>query len=151
MDFAQERYSDELVAEMMPLWEIHSNETRDMNPIPLDPNLEVYKAMDMMGMLRVYTMRFAKKLVGYQVMMVSQHHHSKDLKVAQMDILFVHPDWRLGLIAYRFIKWCDAKLAAEGVQLTVKAIKARLDFGTILERMDYVLEDVVYSRRLSCP
>lgn len=148
MKFSREYYSDELIAEMMPLWIMHAEETKDENPMTLDPNFALYKLMEDAGSMRVYTMRQAGKLVGYQVVFIATHPHSQKVLTAQMDILFLHPEHRKGFAACNFIAWCDGELQAEGVNIVMKTIKKRLDFGQILKRMGYKIEDVTYSRQL---
>lgn len=149
MKYAREIYCESLIAEMMPLWVMHAEETKDENPMTLDPNFTLYKLMEDSGSMRVYTMRQAGKLVGYQVLFIATHPHSKRVLTAQMDILFLHPDYRKGYAAMNFMTWCDGELQAEGVNIVIKTIKRRLDFGAILERMGYKAEDVTYSRQLS--
>lgn len=149
MNYAREHYSQGLIDEMMPLWQMHAEETKDENPMTLDPNFVLYKLMEEAGSMRVYTMREAGKLVGYQVLFIANHPHSKRVLTAQMDILFLHPDHRKGYAAMNFLTWCDGELQAEGVNIVVKTIKRRLDFGVLLERLGYKAEDVTYSRQLS--
>lgn len=149
MRFQREQYSNELVQEMMPLWHAHHAETSDILYGPLDPDMRSYELSALAGLIRIYTVRVAGKLQGYQVFFVSHHPHSKESIQAIQDILFIHPSVRKGLIGYRFIRWCGNQLQNEGVNIVHQRISARNDFGRILTRMGYVLEDLTYSKRLT--
>lgn len=146
--FAHELYSAELVEEMLPLWKAHNDEVPGIKDIPLEPNLSVYEDMDRAGILRIFTVRDNVSLHGYQVMMVSAHPHSKNSIQAVQDILYICPAARKGMTGYRFIKWCCDQLRNEGVQVVYQYIDARNDFGHLLERIGYRLQDLSYARRL---
>lgn len=149
MMFARESYSDRLVEEMLPLWKDHHAETAPHYHMALEPNLMAYEQMASSGALRIFTVRNgANSLHGYQVMLVSPHPHSIRSLQAVQDILYICPQFRKGLTGYRFIKWCGDQLRAEGVQIVHQHISARYDFGHLLNRLGYELEDKVYSKNL---
>lgn len=146
--FSQENYSDKLVQEMMPLWAAHHAEIPQLKT-PLEPDLRVYQAIESNGGLRVFTVRHAESLVGYQVFFVAADHHSKNQVQAVQDILYLAPEYRGTWHGYKFIQWCDARLGEEGVNVSVKRIDSQHDFGRMLERMGYTLVDLTYARRLN--
>lgn len=149
MIFSVEDYSPEILAEMRPLWEAHYQEIAAFKDIPLDPDLQSYAAIAANGMLRIFTVRDEDgKLCGYQVMFVKKNPHYQTSLQAVQDILFLSPDKRNGLVGYRFIEWCDKKLAAEGVEVVYQHVKSAHDFSGLLERIGYKLHDKVMARRL---
>lgn len=149
MNFAAEEYSLQLIADMMPLWKAHHAETADKFYGPLNPDLFVYEQAAEAGMMRIFTVRDeVGSLHGYQVLFVSHHPHSRDSLQAVQDVLYLCQDARKGLVGYRFIKWCGEQLRAEGIDIVHQHISAKHDFGAILTRMGYELEDLVYSKRL---
>lgn len=148
MQFASEDYSNDLIKEMFPLWKAHHEEIAGGHYGPLDPDLRVYERCFAVGTLRIFTVRVAGALQGYQVFMVSPHPHSKRSLQAVQDILYIAPQARRGLCGYRFIKWCGEQLKREGVKIIHQHISARHDFGRILYRLGYDLEDLVFSKNL---
>ena len=148
MRFAREEYSPALIAEMMPLWKAHHAEVANKFYGPLLPDLEVYFKAAQAGMLRIFTVRdWKQNLHGYQVYFVNNHQHSKEMKHAVQDILYLCPENRKGLEGYKFVKWCVSKLRPE-VAVIHQRISARHDFGKLLERMGFALEDLTYSLKV---
>lgn len=133
---------------MIPLWEEHYKETASKNYGALDPDLTIYDALAAQGLLRVFTAREDLLLVGYQVFFVTHHPHHKDQIQAEQDILYLSRAQRVGLNGYQFLKFCIDELRREGVHVICQRISARNDFGRLLERLGFELEDLVYSRRL---
>lgn len=146
MNFAREPYSPQLVSEMVPLWKEHYNETASENYGALDPDLNIYIALDMQGALRIFTARDESGLVGYQVFFVTKHLHHRESMQAQQDILFLSRSVRVGFNGYRFIKFCVDELVKEGIKVIHQRISARHDFGKLFERLGFKLEDLTYSR-----
>ena len=147
MIYAQEKFSD-IVDEIKPLIEEHYHEIAKYKDIPLEPDWDCYKAMETLGVLKIYTCRdeVDNKLLGYGVYLVKTHLHYMSCLVAQQDILFITKEKRGQ--GGRFILWCDSELKKLGVKLTVHHIKASHNFGTMLERFGYELMDLIYTRRL---
>ena len=148
MKFAREPYSQALVEEMKPLWTEHFAEVAKYKDIPLDPNIALYEQMDRLGTLIIFTVRQAERLAGYQIFMMSAHPHFQKSLQAVQDLLFISKAWRLGLAGLQFVKWCDYELAQAGVQIVYQHINSDRDIGALLHRADYVLHDIVYSKRL---
>ena len=86
--FARESF-DYVYAEAMPLLQRHYKEIAHYQDIPLEPDLERYRAMENIGALRIYTVRVGATgaLVGYASFFVSKNpHYSSSLQAAQ-DVL----------------------------------------------------------------
>lgn len=148
MIFACEPISDALIAEMIPLWEMHYQELHDQFYGPLNPNVEVYKKMSESDSLRIFTVREQAWLYGYQIFFVGTHPHSQQSTEATQDILYMHPITRKGMAGIQFLKWCCDYLKNEGVDVMHQRISAKNNFGKIFERMGFELADLTYSRRL---
>lgn len=148
MIFKRQAYSQKLIDEMMPLWEAHQLETANKFYGPLDPNFEVYAQCEANGLLRIYTARQGGELAGYQIFVVSEHPHSKDMVVATQDILYLRPAYRRGLTGFNFMKWCMNELTNDGVHIMHQVVPARLNLGGLFERLGFELEDVNFSKRL---
>ena len=150
--FGIEPYSEKLIQEMRPLWDAHYEEISANHDIPLDPNLTMYSNCDKNGTLRIFTARIGagweSTLVGYNIFLVGPNPHYQTSRQANQDIVFFDQDVRKGLAAYKFFKWCDRQLKADGVQVVYHHIKAAHNFGKMLERQGYKLVDLIYSKRL---
>ena len=147
MIYAQEKY-DDVIGEIKPLLEEHYNEIAKYKDIPLDPDWSTYKAMETLGMLKIFTCRDEddNRMLGYGIYLVKKHLHYQSCLVAQQDILFITKDKRGQ--GGRFLLWCDKMLKEMGVNMTVQHIKADHNFGPMLERFGYELMDLIYTRRL---
>lgn len=136
-------------SEITPLLEQHWREIAHYQDIPLSPNRDAYVKMDEQGILRVYTARAPKleTLLGYCVFFVAPHPHYGATLYAAQDVLFIRKEWR-GKFGACFIAWCDEQLREQGVKVVTQHVKAAHDFGRLLERLGYELQDKIYSRRL---
>jgi len=178
--FAREPLTPELWHEAMPLLVAHKQEIAHYADIRLEPDVQLYAANEQAGILRCYTARTdteirhgfsfparyqplnegapvvrdkvtrAGALVGYALFFVRSNPHYKSSVQAVQDVIYVDPSMRGGT-GYRFIAWCDAQLAAEGVQAVYHHVKAAHDFGRLLERQGYELVDLIYAKRLDHP
>lgn len=146
MQFQREA-TPKIFAELKPLLEKHWREVAHFQDIPLEPDWETYENLDNSGALRTYTVRTLDGvLVGYAIYFVRSNPHYKSSIQASQDILFMDPAYRGK--GGRFIKWCDEQLKADGVQAVYQHVKAKHNFGPLLERIGYQLVDLIYARRL---
>lgn len=145
MNFARETL-DTCLNEAKPLLIDHWKEIAQYDDILLDVDTERYYNLERSGFLRIYTARKDGLLVGYAVFVVNTHPHYKNSLQAMQDIIFIHPSHRG--TGGKFILWCDRQLKDEGVQVVFHHIKAKHDWGKMLERFGYELIDKIYGRRL---
>lgn len=135
-----------VLEEMAPLAEKHWNEVAHYKDIPLSPNVEQYLKLEELGLLRVYTARDGDRLVGYLVFFINYHMHYMSSLQANQDVFFVDPEYRG--FGSQFLMWCHEQLKKEGVQVVSQHIKAKHNFGPMLERLGYELVDLIYLKRL---
>jgi GNAT superfamily N-acetyltransferase len=150
MNFTTEKVTDQLVEDLLPLLRMHYEEIAHHKDIKLEPDFEKYKAMSDLGAIRVYTARDEQNnAAGYAVFFVNTNIHYSLSKQAVQDIIYIDPKRRgFGL---KFIDWCDRQLRDEGVQMVYHHVKAKHNFGPLLERIGYELIDHIYGRRLDIP
>ena len=148
MEFKKERYSEQLVCELLSLLQQHHEEVSHCPDVPIEPDFNIYRKMEDMGILRIFTARENGEIVGYSVFFVSASIHHKSKLQAAQDLLFLRPDYRRGFTAYRFIKWCDDQLRADGVKSIFQYVNVKSDFGSLLERMGYNKFETLYVRRV---
>lgn len=147
IEFHREPLTAELFEEALPLLKAHYDEIAHFKDIPLDPDKEQYISLELAGVIRAFTVRVDSKLVGYAVFFVKRNLHYKTSIQALQDVLYVDPACRKSAIGGEFIRFCDRELEKEGVQVGYHHIKAKHNFGVLLERMNYELVDLIYARR----
>lgn len=156
--FQREISTPDLHRELTPLLREHYVEVAHFKQIPLDPDFGRYDELEKAGILRVFTARrpchIARQaghigpLIGYAIFIVNRNLHYRRSLQALQDVLFFTSDSRAGLAGFRFIKWCDKQLKAEGVEAVYHHVKLARDFGPVLERLGYEKVESVYARRI---
>lgn len=144
----QREKADTLIEEIKPLLDLHWNEISHYPDIPLDPDYEKYIEIEKTGTLRCFTVRLDNKLIGYVIYFVCENLHYKSSLQAVQDILFIQPDQRGILLGMKLLKFANDELRNEGVQVDYQHIKAKHNFGPMLERLGYELVDLIYAKRL---
>jgi hypothetical protein len=133
-------------SDLMPLLEEHYREIAHYQDIELDVDLEGYIRVENAGMLRLFTCRRQKELVGYAAFFVKPNlHYQKSLQAVQ-DVVFISKEHRG--FGRDFIRWCDEQLKLEGVQVVYHHVKSKHNWGRMLEGMGYELVDLIYAKRL---
>jgi GNAT superfamily N-acetyltransferase len=145
MEFRRETWG-EFNAEARALFAAHFEEVDTFTDIPLSVDERLYEQAEKLGVLRVFTVRDGRELVGYAMFMVRLDHHRVTLLQAQQDVIYIRPD-RRGIGA-EFIKWCEKQLADDGVQVIFHGVKSKHNWGRLLERQGYELTDLLYAKRL---
>lgn len=112
--------------------------------IPLAPDDDRYLNLERAGVLRVYTAR-GPRLIGYSVYMVSTHAHYKETLYANNDVLFIEKQAR-GTVGLGLIRFAEAALKAEGVQVVMLHVKTYNDWSPIAERMGYEATDRIFQK-----
>lgn len=138
---------DAVLGEIRPLLESHWDEIAHFREFPLDPAWDEYRKAEDRGALRIFTARCGQTLVGYLIYVVGPGLHYQSTIQAVQDIYFVMPSCRGGL-GRRLLRFADASLKEEGVQVTYQHVKAKHNFGPLLERQGYELIDLIYGKRL---
>lgn len=127
----------------------HWVEIAHYKDIPLDIDVERYRAMEAAGMLRVFTARLEGRLIGYAVFVVNRNSHYRSSVQAVQDVLYVDPHERRGLTGLKLVKFADEVLRVEEVQVVYHHVKAKHPIlGRLLGRLGYEVVDVIYAKRL---
>jgi hypothetical protein len=147
LKFACEKVVDTL-DEAKPLLQEHWQEVSTFKDIALNPDYERYLILEKAGNLRAYAAREDDgRLFGYAVFFIFNHIHYKQAVFAQQDIIFISKEHRI--MGAFFIKFCDEQLRKENITCVTHHVKADFNFGKVLERIGYQLQDLVYIRRLN--
>lgn len=137
----------EVVPEASELLELHYQElTLNKDKIKLKPIWPRYMALEEAGMFAVFTARDDKKLVGYSAFFLNQHMHYEDTMVASNDVLFLHPDYRLGMTGIKLLKYSEKELQARGVNKVTWHAKLDTNLIPLLIRLGYKNEELVLGK-----
>lgn len=118
----------------------------DKDQIPLDPDYEAYQRLEALGKVLICSARIDGKLVGYSIFFVTQHPHYKSTKVASNDILYLQKQYRGTGLGPELIRFSESAVLLQGAKKVTWHIKPEFDFSSILSRMDYHLDELVYAR-----
>lgn len=150
LSFQQERAQDCFI-EAKPMLEAHWAEVAHYPDIPFDPDLDAYVLLENAGMLRAYTVRERGEMKGYAVFFLRADIHYRSALYAACDIIYLDPALRGGMLAARFIMWCDEQLklgAPDGTLLISHHVKFAHDWTPLLKRLGYEPVDAVWFRRM---
>jgi len=145
MKFARETLTAEFIREGVPLAMDHFNEVvDDAKDVEFKPDLKKYFSGD----YRLFTMRDSGRLCGYAVFGSGDMAYSKSKRAAFQNLLYVEPSAR-GFNSIKFMKWCDAELAADGFDYVVRDVPANSGTDKVLTRMGYNQTFVFYKKSLT--
>ena len=122
--------------EAVELFKRHYEEVAErQDVIELDPNIERYNLLYKAKTLEIHTARDNGKLIGYSLWVVVNHLHYKKSITASSDVLYISPEYRQGMLGYKFIKWTTEEIKKRNPQRILFHMKPFLDYGKIVERL----------------
>ncbi|MEO8296356.1 MAG: GNAT family N-acetyltransferase [Burkholderiales bacterium] len=128
--YALEAWPD-VVGEMVSLWSLHWTEVAlDHDRVPLDPDLELYRAMHNAGALHVVVARREGRVIGYHISIVKTHLHYRSTLHALVDIYFVDPAERKGMVGIKLLREAERLLKQRGVVKIISATKVHTSCAT---------------------
>jgi len=136
---------DQVLNDMTWLWDIHWQEIAlDKAKVPLNPDVDTFRALEDAGLLLIVTARDGEKMVGYHVSIVRPHLHYKHSLSAYADMYFIHPDYRQGMTGVRLFKYLEEQLRKKGVERVFQSTKLHKDVGKLFERLGYKETERLY-------
>jgi GNAT superfamily N-acetyltransferase len=148
MEYALECFPS-VKKDILPLIEEHWELVAlNKGSIKLNPDWEQYAALDSSGILKIFTARDNKKLVGYFILLVNNSLHYKDHVFAVCDIIFVTPEARKGATGYKLLKYAENWCVDNNVSLLNINTKVHMPFDSLLEKTGFKLIERIYSKYL---
>jgi|TARA_R110000822_G_scaffold70505_1_gene170529 GNAT superfamily N-acetyltransferase len=145
----QQEFLDQVENDILVLIDLHYEEIAlNQDKIKLNPDWEVYRALEDQGKLKVFTARDNGTLVGYFVVVVGVNMHYKDHTFAFNDVIYLHKDYRKGFAGIKLIKFAKKCLTEDGVSVLTINTKVHQPFDRVLERLGFKLIERVYSSYL---
>jgi hypothetical protein len=122
--------------------------TLDKDVMKLAPDWDRYNQLNTDGKLSIVCAYDGDKIVGYSVFFLNEHIHYKNNIIANNDVLFLAPEYRLGMTGIKLIKYSEMILQQLGVSKVIWHVKMAKDFRKLLHRMGYQDEDIIVGRAL---
>ncbi len=143
--YQRERLADvrpELTALIAAHWDevAHHKDIRT-----LDPDWDQFEAMDAAGNLFFMTARADGLIVGYVAAILRPHLHSKGLKTAYVDAIFLAHSARRNNTGVRLLAMTDTALAAMA-DFIYWHVKPERDFATLLRRQGCEFIETIWGR-----
>jgi len=136
-------------ADIIPLLEKHWEEVAlNKEKIKLNPDWDAYANLEDASILKIFTARDDRKLVGYFVVFVKSHIHYKDHLFCYNDVIFVDEEYRKGFTSTRLIKFAEKCLKADGVEVMIVNTKRHKPFDSLLVWLGYKHIENLYSKVL---
>ena len=143
----QEEWYDEVCEDMKPLIDKHWDEIAlHKDKIKLNPDWEMYEALNKIDRLRIFTAREGEELVGYFIVLIHKHMHYQDHIYALNDIIYIKPEKRGSTLAYRLIKYVEKELKDSGVSVLMVNMKTHAPFDRLMEGCGFSNVERVYSK-----
>jgi len=117
----------------------------DKDAIKLDPDYEKYRAMAEAGILHLVTARCDGRLVGYHLSMIYPHMHYRKSLTCFTDVFYLKPEYRVGMIGYKMLKFFRDSVKARGVQKIYMGTKLSHDIGPLLLRLGFNPIERIYT------
>ena len=146
--FACESVDDVLGSISGTLMRAHFEEVGHYQDLLIDPDFDRYRQIERDGKLRIHTVRMGYDLVGYGIYIVATNIHYRTVLYGQQATLYMSPWVRKGWTGLRFLRWSEERLREDGCVVVSQHVKSRHDFGAVLVRLGYELQDSIYTKRL---
>jgi GNAT superfamily N-acetyltransferase len=117
--------------------------------LPADFDWDRYVILENMGVFQAFTARIAGAIIGYAAFMVTQSMHSRSLRMAVCDTIWVAPEHRRTGAGVRLIRFCEAHYRAAGCGMICIAAKTLNRVGEMLERLGYGESERTYTKELA--
>lgn len=132
-----------------PLIAQHWREIAAYPDIPLDVDLDTYRALEQAGKLCVLTARAGGAVIAYAVFFVLPHPHYRGSLQAHEDVIYVDPAHRGMALGLQLLDASERILRQRGVQVVHHHVKQQHPaLGRLLDQSGYTPVETIYSKRL---
>lgn len=132
------------------LCDLHWEEiAKNKNAIKLKPDVNRYKQMQELGIIKNIVAYVDGEIVGYSVLIIMPHLHYMDDKYAMVDVIYVDPAYRNSSIGVRLIDKSEELAKREGSSLILHHVKPHHQtLGKIIARKGYELFETIHAKLL---
>ena len=145
-----ERFA-EITEELNDLFtDMWSDVSRDQSLPAMDVDYSIYVRLENAGVLRTFTVRLGGELIGAMVFFVTPNLHHRNSMWATCDVVWIRPDMRRPMVGLRLIRYAEAALQAEGVNvIRIGAKVRRPELARLLVYMGYDAVEISYQKVLT--
>lgn len=147
--FNVERFSD-VYGEMLPLLHEHYGEisTHKDHGVPLEPQVEAYRAREADGTLLMVIGRSEGKIVSYFVAFVAPALHYRSCLTCSPDIFFVEQSRRGAMIGVQMFRFVEQELRRRGVKRWAVGSKVAHDASALFRHLDFEPVETTFEKWL---
>ncbi len=143
----REIVASECIEHAAPLLLEHWEEVaKNKQVMVLNPDVERYRLMESAGMVMSLGAFIDGEMVGYSVSFIGTHLHYAGLIYANNDVIYVRKDCRNGKAGVQLIKETERMAKERGAKLMLWHAKESTAFDSLLPRLGYGVQDVIYSK-----
>ena len=147
-EIAETTVTDKL-EELLPLLFDHRNELATYPALmEVNPDMDKYRALETTGAMFSIVARCDGAIVGYSINLITHAMHYKHLKFVMNDVLYVDRAHRKTQLGLKLMHATEAKARVVGAQMMTWHAKTHTALASILPRMDYVVQDITFSKEL---
>lgn len=142
ISYAQERLAAAVgdMRVMVPAQYAHTGDT----DLPLDPNWQVYSALESKGAAGLFIARNDNRAIGYCACLLHPHMNSKGVLVGTISTYYVEECPTRGLIMRSLLRKASDWLIGKGAKQVYAETEYRHSAGVLLERMGFTPVKIGY-------
>lgn len=150
MIIREERLSDKLIEELVPLTELSFVESKMLPDQKYKPDWERYLYLDEIEILRSFMARNDKhELVGYISFVLDHEIHTHDYVQAMHDSFFILKQHRAKGLALKMLNYAIDKFKTESIHRVTMSVLPQVDYSRLLLGIGFEQSEVFYTKRIN--
>lgn len=131
------------------LFEDHWQEiAKNKKVMVLKPDYDKYRFLEESGIMRTLVAYEDDVVIGYSVNFIQPHLHYSDLISCYNDIVFLSKEKRNSPVGLKLLRATEKAAKEWGADMMLWHVKEGTSIDSILPRLGYGVQDIVYSKTL---
>ena len=131
------------------LFEDHWQEVaKSKKVMVLKPDYDKYRFLEESGIMRTLVAYEDDVVIGYSVNFIQPHLHYSDLISCYNDIVFLSKEKRNSPVGLKLLRATEKAAKEWGADMMLWHVKEGTSIDSILPRLGYGVQDIVYSKTL---
>ncbi len=131
------------------LFEDHWQEVaKNKKVMVLKPDYDKYRFLEESGIMRTLVAYEDDVVIGYSVNFIQPHLHYSDLISCYNDIVFLSKEKRNSPVGLKLLRATEKAAKEWGADMMLWHVKEGTSIDSILPRLGYGVQDIVYSKTL---
>lgn len=145
----QQEFLSSVKPDILPLLYLDWQEIEHLKGVrDFDPDWDAYETLELANLLRVFTVRAEGKLVGYYSCIISPSLHCKGLLQANAEVVYLHKDYRKGLVGYKLFKFAEKCLKEDGIKVLHLTTTEVNPIDPVLSKLGYTKIETKFEKVL---